>query len=301
MANETPNLAALSTTFGLLGPTIFKKLINDFDLSNDGVMVYKNVKTPIKLPKVSAAGGPRPYSSGDNTNNAVVFGDRELSAYQSKWDFDVDIENLRNTYLATFKPGGQSFAEYCIQVVGEAYLASINDNTVYLGVRNAAGTGAADIADGFGTILAAEITAANITPVTTTAITTSALAGSEIPKITSAVSVPMRKKGYRILCSYDIFDFYAAWYADNFKYSFNPDALGRYRINNQNAFIQPVSWLGTSQRLIATIDNNLSMGTDGDRIQVATSVRRNVIEARLMMPVGFQIGDLEALVVNSNA
>src|SRR6185312_1058066 len=258
------------------------------NFSNQGILVYKNVKAPMVLPRVSASTGVRPYSAADNTNQPVAVTDRTLTVYQSKWDYDIDPEKFRNTYLARFKPGTAAFADWINQVVAEEYLASISNSAAYLGSYNASGTTPAAIATGWGTIIAAEITATNLTPVTTTAITTAALAGSEIAKVVAVVPVWMREKGYRILCSFGTFDLYAAYYASTFQYQFQPDATGRYRINNQNAFLQPVSWMGTSQRVIATIDDNLAMGTDGDNVQVAVSVRRNIIEVRAMMPVGFQ-------------
>ena len=298
---ETPNLTAISTSFNEFGGKIFRKNINSWNLSNKGILVYKNVKAPLALPRVSATSGVRPYRAQDDTNDAVGVDDRILTVYQSKWDYDIDPEKFRNTYLAKFKPGTAAFADWINQVVAEEYLASLNDSTTYLGVRNGSGTNAAAVADGWGTIIAAAITATDLTPVTTTAITTAALAGSEIAKVVAAVPVWMREKGYRVKCSYTTFDFYAAWYASTFGFQFNPDATGRYRINNQNAFLEPESWMGTSQRIIATIDDNLCLGTDGDKVAVAASVRRNIIEARAMMPVGYQIADLDALVVNSNA
>lgn len=301
VVTPTPDLSAITSSFVEFGGKIFRKNINTLDLLDQGIFVYKNVKEPQVLPRVSSVGNPQPYTPADSIMDGIKITDRTLTVRQSKWDYDVDPEKWRNTYLAKWKPGAQGFADFIMQTTAEEYLAQLNDNTMYLGAYNSAGTTAAAIADGWGTIIAAEITATNITPVTTTAITTAALAGSEIAKVTAKVPVWMRKKGYRILCSYATFDFYAQYYASTFQYQFLPDALGRYRINNQNCFLQPASWMGTSQRVIATIDNNLVMGTDGDAVQVAASIRRNIIEVRQMMPVGFQIADLDALVVNSNA
>lgn len=298
---ETPNLAALSTSFLELGPKIFRKNINALNLSDQGILMYKNVKTSQALPKSSVSGGPRPYRAQDDTTDPFSVADRILTVNQSKWDFDIDVEKFRNTYLAKYKPGGPAFAEWIISEVSAAYLAAINNSTVYLGVYNAAGTSAAALATGWGTLIADEITALALTPVTTTAITTGATAFAAVQAIAAAAPAWMREKGYRIFCSYAVFDFYAQEYAAKFGYQFNADATNRYRINNQNAFLQPVSWMGTSGRLLATIDDNLAMGTDGDNITVATSVRRNIIEARLMMPIGLQIGDMEALLVSTQA
>jgi hypothetical protein len=59
--------------------------------------------------------------------------------------------------------------------------------------------------------------------------------------------------------------------------------------------------MGTSSRLIATLPDNLVFGTDVERVQVAASQRRNIIEVRLMMPIGTQIQDLDAILVNDQA
>lgn len=301
MANEAPNLTALNNSFLELGPNIFRKNINELDLTNQGLLMYRNVKTPQALPRTTVSGGPRPYRSQDDTSDTFGVADRILTVNQSKWDFDIDTEKFRNTYLAKYKPGAPAFAEWIIQEVSKSYLAAINDNTMYLGSYNAAGTDAAAMATGWGTMIAAEITATNITPVTTTAITDGASALAAVAAVTKKAKPWMRKKGYRVFCSYDSFDWYAAGYKAANNYAFLPDANNRYRIDNQNAFLQAVSWMGTSGRLIATIDDNLAMGTDCDSIQVATSVRRNIIEARLMMPIGLQIADLDALLVSTQA
>ena len=298
---ETPDLSAITSSFVEFGGKIFRKHINQLDLADQGILVYKNVKTPIVLPKVSVSGGPRPYRAQDDTTTPVAITDRVLTVRQSKWDFDIDPEKWRNTYLAKWKPGAPDFADFIMETVAQEYLAAINDQTVYLGVYNAAGTTAAAIADGFGTIIANEITATNLVPVTTSAITNPATAGAAVAAMTAAAPVWMRTAGYRILCSYAVFDFYAAYYATTFQYQMTPDELGKYRINNQNAFLQPVSWLGTSGRLIATVDDNLIMGTDGEEVEVAASMRRNIIEVREMMPIGFQIADLDAIKVSTQA
>ncbi len=298
---EAPDLTLLSTQFVKFGGNIFRKHVNTFDAAAQGVLVYKNVKAPIALTKLSAQGGPQPYRAADDTTgNGAEFEDRLLTVYQSKWDFDIDPEKYRNTYLALADESAVPFYQHILDQVSKEYLAAINDNTAYLGVRNGAGTTAADLADGWGTIIAAQIIAANITPIVTGAIT-NVNAVDKVNLVATKVPVWMRKMGFRVKCSYDVFDKYAQAYATAFGFQFIADAIGRYRINNANAYLEPESWMGTSQRLIAVPDNNLSMGTDGEGIGVHPSIRRNIIELRLMMPIGFQIQDLDAVVVNDQA
>ena len=68
-----------------------------------------------------------------------------------------------------------------------------------------------------------------------------------------------------------------------------------------NAVIRPVGFMNSSSRLVATVDGNLVFGTDSEQIQIAASMRRNIIETRPMMPVGCQIQDLDALIINDQA
>ena len=55
------------------------------------------------------------------------------------------------------------------------------------------------------------------------------------------------------------------------------------------------------EKITATTVKSFVMGTDGERIQIAAIARRTIIEARAMMPVGFQLQDLEAMRVNDLA
>jgi hypothetical protein len=45
----------------------------------------------------------------------------------------------------------------------------------------------------------------------------------------------------------------------------------------------------------------LIIGTDLEGVEVAASMRRNIIEVRQMMAVGLQFADLDAMVVNDQA
>jgi len=295
----TPDLSSLSTSFLKFGGQIIMKAVNAADYKGQGIQVYKNVKAPIPLTKLSAQGGPRPYrEQDDTTGNGVKFEDRILTVYNSKWDYDIDPEKFRNTYLAdeTDIP----FYQYILEQVANEYVAAINDDTAYLGVYNASGTAAVDIATGWGTIIANEIIATNLTPVVTGAITSS----NAVTKVKlNAKSVPlwMRKKKTITYCSYNVFDKFCDHYETLNGYQYKPDNNEEYKIQGVNSVLMPVTWMGASQRLITSISMNLAVGTDGESVKIASSVRRNIIEMRPMMPVGFQISDLEALVVNDQA
>jgi len=297
----TPDLSALSTSFLKFGGQIFMKGVNDFDFKGQGIQVFKNVKAPMPLTKLSATGNIRPYREQDDAgSNGVVYSDRLLTVYNSKWDMDVDPEKYRNTYLAdgTDNP----FYKYVLEQVAKEYMSQINDNVAYLGVYNASGSTAAAVATGWGTLIADLITATTITPVVTGAITTAnAVTKVELVAKDSAVKPWMRKKGLIVYCSYATFDKYTAHYRTLNGFQYKANNNNEYVLDGINAKLMPVSWMGTSSRLICTVANNLCAGTDGESVKIASSVRRNIIELRPMMPIGFQIADLDCLVVNDQA
>lgn len=297
----TPDLVNIQNGFVKFGGQIIRKQVNEFDLAQNGILVLKNLNQPQVLPKIRAKGAPRPYrAQSDASNNGVKFDDRVITAYQSKWDFDYDPEEYRNTYLATAAPGVPYF-QFAVEQIGTEYLAAINDVTAYFGVRNPAGTTAADIATGWGTIIAQETAASNI-EVSSTGIITIDDAVEQVEQIARTCPTWMRRKGFDIHVSYDVFNKYSDSYRKQFGFKYDPEADGTYRIDGFNKVkLIAQSFLGESQRIIASCSNNLVMGTDGDRISVPSSINRNIIEGRAMMPVGFQIADLEAIFVNDQA
>jgi len=301
MAN--PDVSAIASSFVEFGGDIFSKKVVNWKLRELGIQVRTNVNAPQPLTKLSAVGGPRPYATGDNTSgNGVKYTDRVLTAYQSKWDHDFDPEEFRNTYLATMALEGVGFAQAANEQIAKEYLAAIMNDVLLLGVRNGAGTTAAAIADGWGTIIAAEITATNITPVATGALTT-ANAVTKVEEMVAAFPTWMREYETPIImyCSYATMDKYVAHYRTLNGFKLDTSVKGDYALDGKNAILRPASFMKTSGRIIATVQNNLVFGTNIEQIQVAASVRRNVIESRPMMPVGCQIQDLDALVVNDQA
>lgn len=300
MAN--PDVSAIATSFVEFGGQVFGKRVLNWNLRKQGIQVRTNVLAPQAMTKLSAVGGPRPYrSQDDTTGNGVKYTDRILTAHNSKWDHDFDAEEFRNTYLSAGVTD-MSFAQAANEQIAKEYLSKIMTSTLWLGVFNAAGVDAAAIATGWGTLIAAEIVATNITPVTTAAHSiTNAVANAEA--VIEAVPAFMREseEGIILYTSYSFFDKYTKNYRTLNGFGFNPGPLGDYKMDNKNAVIRPVSWLGTSSRLVATVPNNLVLGTDIESIKVAASVRRNIIESRPMMSIGCQIQDLDVLVVNDLA
>jgi hypothetical protein len=127
MAN--PDLSAIATSFVERGGPIFAKRVLNWQLRKQGVQVRTNVKTPQAMTKLSAVGGPRPYRAVDDiAGNGVKFTDRTLTVYNSKWDYDFDPEEFRNTYLANDPQ--VPFAQAAAEQVAKEYLAGIQTSTL---------------------------------------------------------------------------------------------------------------------------------------------------------------------------
>jgi hypothetical protein len=306
MAN--PNVAALSAGLSEKGPAIFKNLVTEMDLVNDGVLVLTNVDKPTPLAKLSSTGAPRPYrTQEDSSGNTSKFSNRTLTAHQSKWDFEAfDPEQFRGTFLASKK---DTMYELVAEKLAEDYLGMIDDQVLYLGVRDANGTDAVDIATGWGSIIAAEILAANLTNVVVTGAITTSNAVTKVEAVIAAAPSRMKKKRSKtqikavVYVSYDVFDKYKAHYRTTNPFGFNrKDGDKDYFLDGYpNIAIRPVSWMGVSQRIIFTWETNLVFGTDGTNIGMHPTMKYNTIELRLTFPVGCEIQDLEALWVNDQA
>ncbi len=292
-----PSLTSLETAF-VGGAEIFRKNVLNWNLRGLGVQVRTNVNTPQALTKLSAVGNPRPYRTQDDFSTGPDFSDRTLTAFQSKWDYEFDPENFRNTYLAELPD--MPFEQAAVDQVSRTYLDIITRLTLWSGVRNGGGTAAADLCDGWGTIIAAEITATNITPVATGAITT-ANAVTKVEQVAESLPLWLREMGFIIYCSFNVFDKYKTHYRTLNSFGFNRTERGDAVIDGFNGVLRPVAFMGTSQRLAATIPGNLVFGTDMERVATHPTPHLNILKIRHMMPTGCQIQDLDALVVNDQA
>ncbi|MFC4230588.1 hypothetical protein ACFOW1_01710 [Parasediminibacterium paludis] len=296
----SPDLSLLSTQFRELGAPVFGKKVVEWDLRNQGIQVRTNVTMPQALVKLSAQGGPRPYREQDDFGNGPQFTERILTVNQTKQDWTFNPENFRNTILADTDGAPMPFWEMAVGQMSKEFLSSLMLNGLYGGTYNASGTTPAACVTGWGTIIAAEIAASNLIPVTGADITTSN-AVAQVELVKNAVPVWMKQMGFTIYCSYSTFEKYATNYRTVNGFKFEPRITGDYPIDNSLAILKPVAWMGTSQRLIATIDNNLVLGTNVEAVSIYSTPYLDYLKNRITFPVGCQIQDLDAIVVSDQA
>ena len=294
----TYTLTALET--GFVGAAeVYKKMLLGWDLRSVGAEIRTNVTTPQALAKFNTDSGPQPYRKQDDFNGGT-FTDRTLTAYQAKYDQELDSEDFRNTYLATLPQ--MPFEQYAVQQGGQRFLDSLMRDVLWLGVRNGSGTAAADICDGWGTIIAAEITGSAITPVTTGALSGSN-AVTKVEEVYDASDVILKRMPSIMWCSYTVFRYYMQHYRTLNTYGFKPDATGKYILDGTQCELRPVAFMGTSGRLVMTLPNNFVFGTDTENLANYPTRHLNLLRNRILFPAGCQIKDIgaEVLVVNDQA
>lgn len=293
----TYNISALTSAF-VGGAEAFGKEVLDWDIRELGIQVRTNVNTPQAMAKFDVTGNPQPYRLQDDFSGATVT-DRVLTAYQTKLDLELDAEDFRNTYLAELPE--MPFEQFTVNQAAKQFMDALYTDALYLGVRNGSGTAAVDCFDGWGTIIAAEISGGDLTNVISTAAISASNAVTEIEKVTNGVSAKMKQKGFNVYVSYTVFQYYRTHYRATYGFTFNPAQEGTYMIDGTKAKLIPVAFMGTSGRVIATYPGNMVFGTDLDRICMHPTPHLNLLQTRLMMPGGCQIRDLDVIYVNDQA
>lgn len=163
------------------------------------------------------------------------------------------------------------------------------------------------IAEGFQSIIAAEITASAISPVSTGSVTDGATALAAFRALWRAMPVPYKSTGATIYCSYTDFEFLMDGIEDKiYKYT-TPEVSPVIYLpgTERKCAIKPATWLGTSRRLICTPKENLVMGTDllsdMNEIKVLEDAKLWTLPVGIKFLLGFQIRDVSAIRVGNQA
>lgn len=289
---------------GYNSSSLFQLAYGSMDVWND-VFVLPDVKGLTRLSTLKINKGAKPFScTFEATEDAIEFIPREINVHVGKYELEVCPEAYRQTYLAQFQtkgvartPEDMPFAKYVMESIFAEFGEELNDETAYLGVHNSAGTTAADITDGYGTILAAGITASAITPITTGAIT-SANAASKLTLLARAVPSKYLKPKWK-LRMYMSYATYAA-YTDNLLTMGYNTGRGIADIMNGTKWlagyegiieIVPATWMGDSGRVFITPFENIILAAD--------ATEQDLANANIVQDVwSFKIGIAAALGFN---
>jgi hypothetical protein len=163
--------------------------------------------------------------------------------------------------------------------------------------------GARAICKGFGKLIADEITAGNIK--TAQVISTGAIANTtayaQFIQLWRGLPEIVRTKGGLIYTSLSNYEALMDDYENKITKQFEQiDGITYLSKTDRKCQILPVNWLSGSGRLIASPAGNLWMGTDStsDMNSMKTIEKMYQLQLGLSFMIGFQIADLEPLVVN---
>ena len=306
MAN-TPDTSLLVNYAGTYRKQLISRLVNGLRVVND-CELRPNIKVQENSTKLIVNGTVKP-ASGTRTTTAsnIKYEPRALTVQLAQYDIDINTIQARKTWLGqVMKPGVNPtdlpFEQQTWQAVMDDFGSKINDNTVWNGRRNDAGTGVLDLATGFGNIIKDEILAGKLTPVVTGTMLTDTVA--KVESVYKSLPSKYRTVKMVVYCSYNVYDAYCENYAERFKMSPIYDKFNQLVIRHSegNATLKPVTWMAGSERIIVTQQSNMLVGTDllSDGNRINTHPTLYVLEAGIIMAIGFQIEDLEPVAVNDH-
>ena len=309
----TPDTSALAAYTGAHEQKLFSTLRNALDISTD-ITVVPGIKNTLKLTKLTVRDGVRGYREAfDAADNDLEYSGRDLSVELLKRDMMINPLKYRNTWMSHVMQDGVNpsdipFAAYGSEQSAIKIAQEINDNA-YL-AKKGDSSSVATTFDGLGTQIAAAIAAetakagTGIVPVTTGAITSSN-AVHTFEMMTKAMPIAFRRAGFNLYCSYDLFDKYNDDYREKYRKNYESNEDGVYYIDTTSRKIQlvPCTWMGSSQRIIATPKDNLLCGVDalGDMDKIHTDIELEIVKWRWIFALGFAIRDLDAIKVNDQA
>jgi len=276
--------------------------------------VIPGIKNTLKLTKLTVKDGVRGYREQfDAADDDLSYSGRDLAVELLKRDLLINPLRYRSTFMSeVMKPGVNPDDIPFAGFVGDQTMIKIGQEVndgAYLAVKGAA-TSVLTTFDGLGTQIAAAIAAetavagTGLVPVATGAIANTT-AVAKVEQMMKAMPVAYRRAGFGLFMSYDVFDKYNEDYREKYKKYLAPNDDGVYTVDNTGRKVQliPASWMGTSQRIIATPKENLLAGVDalGDMDKIHTDVELEIIKWRVLFALGFQIRDLGAIKVNDQA
>ena len=257
-----------------LGRQLIKKLQGSLDILNDTTMFpCVHIKARVfKLASHIDTVKAYPYDPGCFSFEDI-YSDRHLELTPLERTISIDPafrhflagENVKAFYERNTL-AEEVFITHVMEQLAVMTARGVNDEA-YLAKRGDRDSVSTSF-DGFGTHIAAAIEAERIVvgtglvPIKTGPITESN-AVSKLEMMVSSMSTAFRK--FNLYCSWDVFEKYNTDNYERYKYVMRAKENSAYYMPGtaRNINIVPCTWMGTSQRLIATPKENLLTGVDG--------------------------------------
>ncbi|MFK5893741.1 MAG: hypothetical protein QM504_11025 [Pseudomonadota bacterium] len=196
----------------------------------------------------------------------------------------------RKTYLGHImksgvNPADHPFEKDFLEGISRQAAADFNDVTAFWGVRDAAGNGPEDVNDGFFTIIDAEIALGKITVELKNMINTGAIDSTNgVTKLKAfyraacAINPALRGKDIKLRISHEIMDAYNDNYQlENGALPYNKEFDKTFlEGSGKKCTLEPLTGMGTTKRIILTVDWNMSVGTDLVSDQESVSITKGI-------------------------
>lgn len=296
---------------GTYSKEIFSTMRNKATILQD-LNMKVGVKNHLNLTKLSVKRGIMKHRRQfDAANDDLRFSGRRLSVNLLKRDFLIDPYEFRQTWMSELmNPGVDNrdipFVEFITNSISKELASEIN-NYSYLAVDDGGeGLIIEKSVDGLGTHIARELKAGNLTAAATGAITdTNAVSKFDMMagEVPSAELEDTTQPVY-LYCSPPSWKKYQRDNLERYgKYTGPKEEQFEIHGSCGQILIKPCTWMGNSQRIIASRKENLVVGVDGlgDMDKMSVFCKHELIEWRFNFVLGFQIQDLDAIKVNDQA
>jgi hypothetical protein len=297
---------------GTYQPEIFSTLHESMDLSKH-MTVMRGIKNTLRLTKLTIGEGVKSYydfEDFDSVGKDLHYTGRDLTVTLLKKDIKINPLRERLTWRSERQRLGVNlddfpYAPFIADTAVKGIAREVNKYAYYAKKGN--GDSVSTCFDGMGTIIAnaieseSKVSGSGIVPVATGEITAQN-AVSKFEMMMEAMPTEFREHGFNLYCSYNLFDKYNKDYRERYKKNFECNLDGVFHIDNTagNVKLIPCTWMRNSQRIIATPQENLLMGIDGDNDmdKIHTHSEFEIIKWRVVFPIGFAIRDYDAIRVN---
>lgn len=301
--------------------------IIESELQKLEVNLHFNIDTDVsnakRYPKMRINGVLGPYTGNDDTTgDEIELSDRELRVDVGQAVIAIDPETVRRTFLGEKSkitdgniPYEEGFIRYFIAKIFEQF----NQETFWKGDKSLtdnAANKAKRMMDGLEKDLLAAITATSITPVTTAVFSSGSgwnatfVDGNTIQGLQAVwegLSAPYRMKPSKIFVGESVFKKYVD--QQNRRYPTKVEFVDASKSSvylegtSEKALIQKAYWLGASQRVIASVNGAIQVGTDKPNMISDLKIQERGFKQIYLSKfvAGVRIIDTEAVSCNSLA
>jgi hypothetical protein len=244
-----------------------------------------------------------------NATQAIDYVQRYLDPQAGKMDLDITPQTYYANYLARNRRAGaanayqMSFEEFLInEVIMEQVKRHLEKSTIWSGVRNYATKTAVGIADGFLTLVTAQVAddTADFGAYVDTGAITSSNAVDKLEEMKLAIPAELRMSPLKCFVSPVVYDYYCADYRASYGALPYNNQFNKTYLEGSEIELVPRAGMGTSQRVIITPKDNIYIGFDlaSDLNQITIEKAKRVLNIMMDFSIGMNFARWDQVITN---